>query len=80
MKKLSALLLMIALELAASLPSYAGPQNKYKGVNRQSQRAQEKEAKQMRKYAARQQKLERKKNKSAHKNKYKNEYKPKKQK
>ena len=71
MKKFSALLLMIALAQAASLPSYADTQNKYKALNRQSRKAQEKEEKQMRKYAARQQKFEHKLNKSASKNKYK---------
>jgi len=66
---------MVGLALGASLPGYAGTQNKYKGVNRSSRRAQQREAKQMRKYAARQRKAERKLNRAAGKN---NAYKSKK--
>lgn len=62
------------LALAACSPSYARTPNKYKGIDRNSQKAQEREAKQMRRYAARQQKAERKMNRAAYK---KNMYKPK---
>ena len=70
MKKLAALVLVVGLGLGlgASLPGYA-TQNKYKGIDSQSRKAQKKEAKQIRKYAARQRKAERKLNKAARKNK-----------
>ena len=74
MKRLTILVLMVGLALGASLPSYAGTPNKYKGLDRNSRKAQQKEAKQMRKYAARQRKAERKLNKAAGRN---NVYKPK---
>jgi len=69
MKKLAALVLVVGLGLGASLPGYAATQNKYKGIDSQSRKAQKKEAKQIRKYAARQRKAERKLNKAARKNK-----------
>jgi len=78
MKRLTALVLMVGLAFGASLPSYADTPNKYKGVNRDSRKAQQREAKQMRKYAARQRKAERKLNRAGGKhNVYKSNQKPK---
>jgi hypothetical protein len=74
MKKLAALFLAVALSLGLSIPAEARrpkTQNKYKGLDKASRRAQKKEQRQMDRYAKAQHKAERRNLKRQKKSTYK---------
>jgi hypothetical protein len=74
MKKLAALFTAAALSLGLSLPAQARTpktQNKYKGVDKASRRAQKKEQRQMNRFSKMQSKAERRNLKKQKKSTYK---------